>query len=113
MAAQAAIGEALRLQIRTAILDHVSGDLIGMVAECASARRELEAAAFLYGAAHAVRDHAEIELDERVNHSEERLRKQTSESAFEAVFAQGYSLSPREALKHALAWSDENTAQVG
>jgi hypothetical protein len=106
--AQAACGEALRAQVRTALLDHVSGTLIGMVAGCASAHGEFEAAAFLYGAAHAVSDHAEIELAEWVDRREERLRKKTSESTFSTAFAHGYSLDPREALKVSLAWCDEN-----
>jgi predicted ATPase/class 3 adenylate cyclase len=112
-AAQAACGEAIRIQIRAGLLNHLSGDIIGSVAGCASAHGEIEAAAFLYGAAHAVSVHSGIGLSERVDRHEESLRKKISESAYEAAFSQGASLSPREALKQALAWSDESAAQVG
>jgi predicted ATPase/class 3 adenylate cyclase len=105
---QAAFGEAIRLQIRTGLLDHVSSGLIGGIAGCASAQGELETAAFLYGAAHAVNEHAGIELGELVDHHEEQLREKMSVSAFNDAFARGHSLSPREALKVAQTWSDEN-----
>jgi hypothetical protein len=106
--AQAACGEALRTQVRAALLDHVSGTLIGTVAGCAFARGQFEAAAHLYGAAHAVSDHAEIDLAEWVDRRQQRLRKNLGESAFSAAFAHGYSLDPREALKVSLAWLDED-----
>jgi tetratricopeptide (TPR) repeat protein len=109
--AQAACEEALRTQVRTALLDHVSGTLIGMVAGCAFARGEFEAAAHLYGGAQAVSDHADIELAEWVDRRQERLRKNIGESAFSAAFAHGYSLDPREALKVSLAWTDENPSE--
>ena len=99
------------MQIRTGLLDHVSASLIGGIAGCASAHGEVEAAAFLYGAAHAVYDHAGIDLGELVDHHEERLREKMSESAFKAAFDQGYSLSPRDALKVALAWSAEDAPE--
>jgi hypothetical protein len=105
--ARAAFEEAIRIQIRTGMLDHVSSALISGIAGCASAHGDLEAAAFLYGAAHAVNDHAGMKLWS-VDQHEERLRKKMSESEFKAAFAQGHSLSPREALKVSLAWSDEN-----
>jgi hypothetical protein len=103
--------EAIGMQIRTGLLDHVSGSLISARAGCASARGDLEAAAFLYGAAHAVNDHAGLALDELVDDHEERLRRRMKESAFKAAFDQGYSLSPRDALKVALAWSEEDAPE--
>jgi predicted ATPase len=106
--AHAACEEAIRMQIRIGLLDHVSGALIGGIAGCASAHGDHEVAAFLYGAAHAVSDHARIELGRSVDHHEEDLRKKMSESEFEAAFAQGYSLAPREALEASLAWSGED-----
>jgi hypothetical protein len=113
MAAQSACTEAIRIQIRTGVLNHVSGTLIAAVAGCASAQGEIEAAALLCGAAHAVSDHAGIGLSEWVDPHEERLRNKMSEPAFKVAFWQGSSLRPREALKVALAWSDENAPEGG
>jgi hypothetical protein len=104
-AAQAAFAEAIQMQIRAGLLDHTSGTLIAGIAGCASAFGDLEAAAFLYGAAHAVTDRSGIGISEWVDHHEGFLRTKTTESAFNAAFAQGHSLGPRAALKAALAWS--------
>jgi predicted ATPase/class 3 adenylate cyclase len=107
-AAQTAGEEAIRMQVRAGLLDHTSGTLVGGMAGCASAQGELEAAAFLYGAARGLSDHAGIENSDWVDHHEERLRQKMSESTFEAAFSKGSSLSPREALITALAWSDDH-----
>jgi hypothetical protein len=110
-AAHAAFAEAIRTQIRTGLLDHTSGTLIGGMAGCASAHGEVEAAAFLYGAAHAVSDHAGIENSDWVRQHEERLRQSAGEVDFKSAFALGCSLSPQEALKQAMAWADENAPE--
>jgi tetratricopeptide (TPR) repeat protein len=107
-AAQAAFAEAIAMQIRTGLLDHTSGTLIGGLAGCASARGDEDKAAFLYGAAHAVSDSAGIEHSDWVQQDEETLREKTSQAAFEAAFARGYALDPREALRAAQAWSDQD-----
>jgi predicted ATPase len=107
-AAEAAFAEAIRIQIRTGMLDHVSDALIGGIAKCASTQGDIEAAAFLYGAADAASGHAGImDGDDWGAQHEERLRNKTSGSELDAAFAHGHSLSPREALKVAIGWSDD------
>jgi predicted ATPase/class 3 adenylate cyclase len=109
--ARAACAEAIRLQIRSGLLDHASGTLIGTMAGCACALGEIDTAALLYGASHAVSDHGGIDLGEGVKRHEGLLRRETTKFEYKASFAHGYSLSPREALKVALAWSEENTPE--
>jgi hypothetical protein len=92
-------------------LDHTSGTLVGGIAGCASAYEDSDTAAFLYGAAHAVSDHAGIENSEWVRRDEERFRQKTSDFEFMTAFARGHSLAPREALKVALSWSDEHAPE--
>jgi predicted ATPase len=109
-AARGAFAEAIRIQLRTGLLDHTSGTLIGGMAGCASAQKEIDAAALLYGAAHALSDRAGIAHSDWIDEHEERLRSETSGTEFEMAFAQGSALSPREALKVALEWSERESA---
>jgi predicted ATPase/class 3 adenylate cyclase len=104
IAARSALGEAIGMQLRSGLLDNTSATLVGSVAGCASDLGEVGTAAFLYGAAHAVVDISEVGLSDWVDRHEERLRKRTSEPAFEAAFARGTRLRPREALMAAMAW---------
>jgi hypothetical protein len=113
VAARAACGEAIRMQIRMGLLNHISGTLVESVAVCACAQEEMETAAFLYGAAHAVSDHAGIDVSEWFETYEARVREGMSDSVFNTAFSQGSALSSREALNVALTWLDENAPQDG
>jgi hypothetical protein len=109
-AAREAFTEAIRMQIRTGLVDHVSDNLVGGIAMCASAQEDSEAAAFLYGAADAASGHAGIDNSEYwAAQHQEQLRNKTNGSGLDAAFAEGHSLSPREALNAAFAWSDERS----
>jgi predicted ATPase len=107
-ASRDAFAEAIGIQLRTGLLDHTSGTLIGGMAGCASAQGETGLAALLYGAAHALSDQTGIAHSDWIDEHEEQFRSETNDAEFEAAFDQGYALSPREALKVALAWSGEN-----
>jgi predicted ATPase len=105
--------EAAALQLRRGGFSHVSTAIVAGLAVCASARGEIETAAYLHGAAQSIRAHSGLEYGELEDGEpiadQQRLVTQIGVPGFEAALSRGLALTPRGALQAALEWARRHT----
>jgi predicted ATPase/class 3 adenylate cyclase len=108
-----AYAEAAARQLRRGGLSHTSSGIVAGLAVCAAALGEIEAAAYLHGAAQSIQVHSGLEYGEQFVYldadlliaDQKRLVTQMGEPRFEATFSRGLALTPRGALQAALEWA--------
>jgi predicted ATPase/class 3 adenylate cyclase len=107
-AARDAYAEAIAIQLRIGCMNHVSGPAVAGLARCASALSDSNQAAYLHGAARSVIDRSGLQEDDAdINEDVERLKRDMETSTFETAFTRGLALSPRESLRTALQWAQD------